>query len=57
MSTVVDPAKAIRHGLILGGRGIRKIFKNPEQLLDVTIAPLSVLVAYLAAKIKAGLET
>lgn len=47
MSTVVAPVKAIRHGLILGGRGIRKIFKNPEQLLDVTIAPLSVLVVFV----------
>src|SRR5690606_18000897 len=47
VSTVVDPAKALRHGLILGGRGIRKIFKNPEQLLDVTIAPLSVLVVFV----------
>ncbi|TWP53738.1 ABC transporter permease [Lentzea tibetensis] len=38
--------KGLQHGLSLAWRGILKIRKNPEQLADVTIAPIVFLVMF-----------
>ncbi|WP_158882395.1 ABC transporter permease [Amycolatopsis anabasis] len=43
----IGPAKALKHGLSLGWRGILKIRKNPEQLMDVTIAPILFLLMFV----------
>ena len=40
------PAEALRDGLILAGRGVRKIRRNPEHLVDVTVQPLLFLVMF-----------
>ncbi len=40
------PAEALRHSLILAGRGVRKIRRNPEHLVDVTVQPLLFLVMF-----------
>jgi oleandomycin transport system permease protein len=42
----IGPLRTIRHGLTLAGRSIRKIRKNPEQLIDVTIQPILMLVMF-----------
>jgi oleandomycin transport system permease protein len=42
----VSPLRTIRQGLTLAGRGIRKIRKNPEQLIDVTLQPILMLVMF-----------
>jgi oleandomycin transport system permease protein len=39
--------KGVQHGLSLAWRGILKIRKNPEQLADVTIAPIIFLVLFV----------
>ncbi len=36
----------MRHGFSLAWRGILKIRKNPEQLMDVTIAPIVFLLMF-----------
>ncbi|MFI6095941.1 ABC transporter permease [Lentzea sp. NPDC051213] len=38
--------RGARHGLTLAWRGILKIRKNPEQLMDVTLAPIIFLVIF-----------
>lgn len=43
----VSPALAVQHGLSLAWRGILKIKKNPEQLLDVTLMPIIFLVMFV----------
>ncbi|GAB3005848.1 ABC transporter permease [Amycolatopsis acidiphila] len=43
----ISPAKAAQHGLSLAWRGILKIRKNPEQLIDVTIQPILFLVMFV----------
>ncbi|HVV12354.1 ABC transporter permease [Amycolatopsis sp.] len=43
----ISPAKAIQHGLSLSWRGILKIRKNPEQLVDVTLQPILFLVMFV----------
>ena len=43
----VSPAKALQHGLSLAWRGVLKIRKNPEQLVDVTIQPILFLVLFV----------
>ncbi len=45
MSTIALD-RGTRHGLALAWRGILKIRKNPEQLADVTIAPIILLVMF-----------
>ena len=45
-ASTISPARAIGHGITLAGRSIRKIRKNPEQLIDVTIQPLIMLVMF-----------
>ncbi|WAL66123.1 ABC transporter permease [Amycolatopsis cynarae] len=40
------PASAVRHGTVLAWRGVLKIRKNPEQLLDVTLQPILFLVLF-----------
>lgn len=45
MSTIALD-KGVRHGFSLAWRGILKIRKNPEQLMDVTIAPIVLLVMF-----------
>ncbi|SDG65098.1 oleandomycin transport system permease protein [Lentzea fradiae] len=45
MSTIALDRGA-RHGLTLAWRGVLKIRKNPEQLADVTIAPIILLVMF-----------
>jgi oleandomycin transport system permease protein len=52
MSTLDIPGRigfpsALRHGLSLAGRGVRKIRRNPEQLMDVTIMPIFFLVMFV----------
>ncbi len=44
---VINPARALRHGLSLAGRSIIKIRKNPESLLDVTLQPILFLVMFV----------
>ncbi|HEY3466114.1 MAG TPA: ABC transporter permease [Amycolatopsis sp.] len=46
MTGRVPPAAALRHGLILAGRGVLKIRRNPEHLVDVTVQPLLFLVMF-----------
>lgn len=46
-SRYISPAKALQHGLSLAWRGILKIRKNPEQLIDVTIQPILFLVMFV----------
>jgi len=46
MSGRVAPTEAVRHGLILAGRGVRKLRRNPEHLVDVTVQPLLFLVMF-----------
>jgi len=41
------PGDAVRHGLILAGRGVLKIRRNPEHLVDVTVQPLLFLVMFV----------
>jgi oleandomycin transport system permease protein len=43
----VSPAKALQHGFSLAWRGLVKIRKNPEQLVDVTIQPIILLVVFV----------
>ncbi|GAA5171945.1 ABC transporter permease [Amycolatopsis dongchuanensis] len=43
----VSPAKAVQHGLSLAWRGVLKIRKNPEQLIDVTLQPILFLVMFV----------
>ncbi|HEU5471826.1 MAG TPA: ABC transporter permease [Actinophytocola sp.] len=43
----VAPAQAVRHALVLAGRSIVKIKKNPESLLDVTLQPIIFLVMFV----------
>ncbi|WP_236796362.1 ABC transporter permease [Amycolatopsis sp. GM8] len=43
----ISPAKAAQHGFSLAWRGILKIRKNPEQLIDVTIQPILFLVLFV----------
>lgn len=45
MSTIALD-RGVRHGFALAWRGILKIRKNPEQLADVTIAPIILLVMF-----------
>jgi len=42
----ISPLRTLQHGLTLAVRGIRKIRKNPEQLLDVTLQPILMLVMF-----------
>jgi oleandomycin transport system permease protein len=44
---VINPARALRHGLSLAGRSIIKIRKNPESLIDVTLQPILFLVLFV----------
>ena len=39
-------AGAVRDGCVLAGRGIRKIRRNPEHLVDVTVQPVLFLVMF-----------
>ncbi|MGW5050539.1 ABC transporter permease [Actinokineospora sp. NPDC004072] len=43
----IGPAAGLRHGLVLAARGIGKIRKNPESLLDVTVQPILFLVLFV----------
>ncbi|HVW40036.1 MAG TPA: ABC transporter permease [Amycolatopsis sp.] len=43
----VSPAQALQNGLSLAWRGVLKIRKNPEQLVDVTIQPILFLVLFV----------
>lgn len=45
MSTIAFD-RGVRHGFSLAWRGILKIRKNPEQLMDVTIAPIIFLLIF-----------
>ncbi|HWC81205.1 MAG TPA: ABC transporter permease [Pseudonocardiaceae bacterium] len=45
--TRMSPARTFRHGLALAGRGVIKIRKNPEILLDVTLQPILFLVMFV----------
>jgi oleandomycin transport system permease protein len=45
----ISPVRATGHSLTLAGRNVRKIFKNPEQLLDVTLQPLIMLLLFTYA--------
>ncbi|MFD4669720.1 ABC transporter permease [Lentzea sp. NPDC058450] len=45
MSTIALD-QGVRHGFSLAWRGILKIRKNPEQLMDVTLAPIIFLVMF-----------
>jgi len=45
MSTIAFD-RGVRHGFSLAWRGIIKIRKNPEQLMDVTIAPIIFLLIF-----------
>ncbi|GGS16637.1 MULTISPECIES: ABC transporter permease [Actinokineospora] len=48
MTTIhIGPAAGLRHGLALAGRGLTKIRKNPESLLDVTVQPILFLVVFV----------
>lgn len=42
----IGPVRAVNHSFRLAGRNVRKIFKNPEQLIDVTIQPLIMLLLF-----------
>jgi oleandomycin transport system permease protein len=42
----ISPLRGLNHSLRLAGRNVRKIFKNPEQLIDVTIQPLIMLLLF-----------
>lgn len=42
----IGPIRAFNHSLTLAGRNVRKIFKNPEQLIDVTLQPLIMLLLF-----------
>jgi oleandomycin transport system permease protein len=42
----IGPASAVRHALILAGRSIVKIRKNPEVLVDVTLQPIIFLIMF-----------
>ena len=44
--TSIGPVRALRHARTLAGRNVRKIFKNPEQLIDVTLQPLIMLLLF-----------
>jgi oleandomycin transport system permease protein len=46
LSHHIGPLRALRHGITLAARSVRKIPKNPEQLVDVTIQPLIMLVLF-----------
>jgi oleandomycin transport system permease protein len=46
MPRSIGPGRTLRHGVTLAGRSIRKIRKNPEQLVDVTIQPILMLVMF-----------
>lgn len=50
------PFGLLRHSLVLSGRTVRKIKRNPEQLLDVTLQPIifTVLFVYLFGGAIAG---
>jgi oleandomycin transport system permease protein len=54
--TAARPFALIRHSMILAGRAITKIKRNPEQLLDVTLQPIifTVLFVYLFGGAIAG---
>jgi oleandomycin transport system permease protein len=54
--TPARPFALIRHSLILAGRALTKIKRNPEQLLDVTLQPIifTVLFVYLFGGAIAG---
>jgi oleandomycin transport system permease protein len=54
--TPARPLALIRHSLILAGRALTKIKRNPEQLLDVTLQPIifTVLFVYLFGGAIAG---
>lgn len=43
----ISPAKAVQHGFSLAWRGVLKIRKNPEQLIDVTLQPILFLVMFV----------
>jgi oleandomycin transport system permease protein len=43
----MSPVRTLRHGLSLAGRGVIKIRKNPEMLLDVTLQPILFLVMFV----------
>jgi len=43
----ITPAKGIQHGLSLAWRGVLKIRKNPEQLVDVVLGPIVFLVLFV----------
>jgi oleandomycin transport system permease protein len=43
----ITPAKAVQHGLSLAWRGVLKIRKNPEQLVDVVVGPIVLLVMFV----------
>src|SRR3954470_23900975 len=47
--TPARPFPTLRHSVILAGRAITKIKRNPEQLIDVTLQPIifTVLFVYL----------
>jgi oleandomycin transport system permease protein len=40
------PVSALRDGCVLAGRGVRKIRRNPEHLVDVTVQPVLFLVMF-----------
>ncbi|MFD9893768.1 ABC transporter permease [Amycolatopsis sp. NPDC059027] len=42
----VGPGEAVRHCAVLCGRGLRKIRRNPEHLVDVTVQPVLFLVMF-----------
>lgn len=43
----IAPGQAARHGLVLAGRSVIKIRKNPESLLDVTLQPIMFLLLFV----------
>ncbi|GAB3988887.1 ABC transporter permease [Actinoallomurus acanthiterrae] len=43
----IGPAKAVRHGITLAGRGIAKFAKSPLQLTDVILTPILMLVMFV----------
>jgi oleandomycin transport system permease protein len=43
----MSPVRTLRHGLTLGGRGMLKIRHSPDQLLDVTLAPISFMLIFV----------
>ncbi|MBP2321331.1 oleandomycin transport system permease protein [Kibdelosporangium banguiense] len=42
----IGPVQALGHSLTLAGRNARKIFQNPEQLIDVTLQPLIMMLLF-----------